>query len=240
MHLRSLLEPQDALFTDEDFLKMFKQQQRELSTENSDTKQDGGWGTQVELRSDCCRAATSADMLRSQPACTAHMNTDDLDASEALNQAELASAIGCGDKLQRVWSADGLQKEFWNADGEDIEFEFHLRDRGTETPSTTQTPSRPQPDSGGWASALGHQLALAAVSAAAAAVSPVKPAGKRESKRGGITMAGIAGRRPRRDVGSEGQEEAARRSCNGIINQQQQQVQQATSVCGLKLLVSAA
>jgi hypothetical protein len=223
MHLRSLLEPQDALFTDEDFLKMFKQQQRELSTENTDTKQDGGWGTQVELRSDGCRAATSADMLRSQPACTAHkMNAEGLAASEALNQAE-------------------LQKEFWNADGLQLtDREWEWTGREAETPSTTQTLSRSQPDFGGWASALGHQLALAADSAAAA-VSSVKTAGNRESERGAI-MAGIAGSRRRQDAGSEGQEEAARRSCNATINQQQQQVQQATSACGLnlRLLVYAA
>jgi len=205
MHLRSLLEPQDALFTDADFLKIFKQQQRELSTENTDTKHDGGWGTQVELRADGLRASTSADMLRSQPAYTAHMNADD--------QAELALEF---DKLQRG-STDGLQKEFWNADGLQLtDGEREWRDRETETPSTTQTPPRPQPDSGGWASALGHQLALAAVSAAAA-VSPVKSAGKRESERGGI-LAGIAGRRPRRDAGSEGQEEAARRSCKVLTS----------------------
>jgi hypothetical protein len=235
MHLRSLLEPQDALFTDEDFLKMFKQQQCELSTENNDTKQDGGWRTQVELRSDGCRAATSADMLRSQPACTAHkMNAEGLDASEALNQAELASATDVG-----VWRADSLQKEFWNADVLQLtDREWEWKGRKAETPSTTQTLSRPQPDFGGWASALGHQLALAADSAAAA-VSPVKPTGK--SERGAI-MAGIAGRRRRQDAGSEGQEEAARRSCNATINQKQQQVQQATSVCGLnlRLLVYAA
>ena len=116
MHLRSLLEPQDALFSDEDFLKMFKQEQREFSTENTDTKQDGGWGTPVELRSDVCRTVTSVDMLRSQSACTAHMNANDPDASEALNQAELASAIGCGDKLKEEWSEDGLQKESWYTD----------------------------------------------------------------------------------------------------------------------------
>jgi hypothetical protein len=66
MHLRSLLEPQDALFTDKDFLKIFKQ--RELSTENT---------------ADGCRAATSADMLRSHPAYTAQMNADDPDASKS-------------------------------------------------------------------------------------------------------------------------------------------------------------
>jgi hypothetical protein len=170
------------------------------------------------------------------------MNADDPDASKPLNQAELALAIGCGDKLQRVCSADCLQKEFWNADGLQLtDREWEWRDRQAETPSTTQTPSRPQPDSGGWASALGHQLALAAVSAAAAAVSPVKPAGMRESERGAI-MAGIVERRPRQDTGSEGQEEAARRSCNDTISQQQQQVQLATSVLGLnlRLLVYAA
>jgi hypothetical protein len=44
----------------------------------------------------------------------------------------------------------------------------------------------------------------------------------RKSERGAI-MAGIVERRPRQETGSEGQVEAARRSCNHTITQQQEE-----------------